>query len=121
MRVLSTITDPVFVKPASYTALDRFLLRAIRDERDLPFVHLTIKITVTLLPLAILLYMPFVDGWLWAVIAIAYQYLNNFSYKGPFGLMLHCTSHRQLFKKEYGWMNNYLPWVIAPFFGHSPE
>ena len=121
MRVLSTITDPVFVKPASYSAFDRFLLKAIRDERDLPFVHLTLKITVTMLPLAVLLYMPFITGWLWALIAIGYQYFNNFSYKGPFGLMLHCTSHRQLFKKEYGWMNNYLPWVIAPFFGHSPE
>jgi len=54
-------------------------------------------------------------------VAVAYQFLNNFTFKGPFGLMLHCTSHRPLFRKEYGFMNHYLPWVIAPLFGHSPE
>lgn len=121
MLSLPTITDPVFVKPAVYSKLDRAMLRFIRDERDLPFVRLTLKITFTLLPLAVILYLPFVHGWWFALAAIAYHYLNNITYKGPFGLMLHCTSHRQLFKKEYGWMNHYLPWVIAPFFGHSPE
>lgn len=121
MIALSKITDPVFVKPEGYTALDRFYLRFIRDERDLPFVKLSVRITLTMLPLAVLLYLPFIDGWLWAAIAVAYQFLNNFTYKGPFGLMLHCTSHRLLYKKEYGFLNHYLPWVIAPFFGHSPE
>lgn len=121
MKSLGTITDPVFVKPSGYGRLDRFYLRFIRDERDLPFVRLTVRITLTMLPLAVILYLPFVKGWWWALAAIAYQYLNNFTYKGPFGLMLHCTSHRKLFRKEYDWLNHYLPWVIAPFFGHSPE
>lgn len=121
MIALSKITDPVFVKPEHYSKLDRFYLRFIRDERDLPFIKLSVQITLTMLPLAVLLYMPFVTGWLWIAIAIGYQFLNNFTYKGPFGLMLHCTSHRLLYKKEYGFLNHYLPWVIAPFFGHSPE
>src|SRR5690606_31748064 len=99
----------------------RFFLRFIRDERDLPFVYLTLQISFTLIPLAVLLYMPFVKGWGWVAAAVAYQFLNNFAFKGPFGLMLHCTSHRVLFKKEYGYLNHYLPWVIAPLFGHSPE
>ena len=121
MKQLAEITDPVFVKPEHYSALDRFFLRFIRDERDLPFAYLTVKISLTLLPLGILLYMPFIQGWLWWAVAIAYFWFNNFAYKGPFGLMLHCTSHRAFFKKDYEFMNNYLPWVIAPFFGHSPE
>jgi hypothetical protein len=54
-------------------------------------------------------------------VAVAYTYFNNFVFKGPFGLMLHCTSHRPFFKKKYQFINYYLPWVIAPFFGHSPE
>jgi hypothetical protein len=65
--------------------------------------------------------MPIVAGWYWWLCTIAYQFLNNISFKGPFGLMLHCTSHRVLFKKEYGYLNHYLPWILAPFFGHSPE
>jgi fatty acid desaturase len=74
-----------------------------------------------MLPIGILLYLPFMTGWWFALGTVAYHYLNNFSYKGPFGLMMHCTSHRKLFRKEYDWMNQYIPWVLAPFFGHSPE
>ena len=120
MKSLSVNTDPVFTaKPLS--AADRFFLKFIKDERDLPFIYLTIQISCTLIPLAVLLYMPFVNGWLWALVAVAYQFFNNVTFKGPFGLMLHCTSHRALFKREYNFMNHYLPWVIAPLFGHSPE
>jgi len=121
MLPLAANTDPVFVKPAAYSAMDRFFLKLIRDERDLPFVYLSLKITVTLLPLAIILYLPSVNGWWFAAAAVAYHFFNNVTFKGPFGLMLHCTSHRQLFKKEYDVMNHYIPWILAPFFGHSPE
>lgn len=123
MIALPTLTDPVYVKPAQFSRLEQFYLKLIRDERDLPFVKLTVRITLTLLPLGILLYLPFVNqyGWIWALIAVAYQFMNNVTYKGPFGLMLHCTSHRPLFKKEYNYLNYWIPWVIAPFFGHSPE
>lgn len=121
MKQLTSISDPVFIKPSKYTVTDQFFLKYIRDERDLPFIYLTLKISCTLVPLGILLYMPFIHGWTWWAIAIAYAYLNNFVFKGPFGLMLHCTSHRVFFCKKYSFLNYYLPWVIAPFFGHSPE
>ncbi|MCB0794915.1 MAG: fatty acid desaturase [Flavobacteriales bacterium] len=121
MIALRTLTDPEYTRPARWSAMDRFFLRLIRDERDLPFVHLSLWITFTLVPLGILLFTPLVSGWWWAVAAVAYQYLNNITFKGPFGLMLHCTSHRKLFKKEYEFLNHYIPWVLAPFFGHSPE
>lgn len=120
MKSLGTITDPVF-ESQTYSKLDRFFLRYIRDERDLPFIYLTLRISFTIIPLAVLLYLPFVTGWVWFIIAGAYLILNNFIFKGTFGLMLHCTSHRPFFKKKYGFMNHYLPWVVAPFFGHSPE
>jgi fatty acid desaturase len=115
------ITDPVYVEPsAPYNSFQRFCRSLIRDERDLPFVYLTLELTLILLPLAVLLYLP-VPSWLWWTAAIAYQVLNNFRYKGPFGLMLHCTSHRVFFNKKYGFMNHYLPWVIGPLFGQTPE
>ncbi|GAA4405045.1 hypothetical protein GCM10023187_23080 [Nibrella viscosa] len=120
MKVLSTLNDPVFV-PKPLTGLDQFFLRFIKDERDLPFAYLTLKITLTLIPLGILLYMPFVTGWVWWAIAGVYLVLNNLVFKGPFGLMFHCTNHRQFFKSEYKFMNQYLPWVVGPFFGQSPE
>lgn len=120
MRSLPLISDPVF-SARQYTAIDKFCLKHIRDERDLPFVYLTLKITFILIPLGVMLYLPFIQGWTWWMIAAMYFIFNNFVFKGPFGLMLHCTSHRPLFKKEYGWANNYLPWLVGPFFGQTPN
>jgi len=120
MRSLPQISDPVF-NPTSYNAVDKFWLKRIRDERDLPFVYLTKKITFIMVPLGILLFLPFIQGWVWWLIAVLYFIFNNFVFKGPFGLMLHCTSHRTWFKKKYGWANYYLPWFIGPFFGQTPD
>lgn len=121
MKLLNAIHDPIFIKPQKYSTTERFFLKLIRDERDLPFIVLTLKISLTVIPLAVLLYMPFVQGWVWWLVAAVYAFITNFVFKGSFGLMLHCTSHRVLFKKKYKYLNHYLPWVIAPFFGHSPE
>jgi len=120
MKILTEIIDPVSVaKPAN--GMDRFFVSLLRDERDLPFVYLTLKITFVLIPLAVLLYIPSIPLWLWWIAAIAYQYFNNVAFKGPYGLMMHCTCHRAFFKQEYGFLNHYLPWIIGPFFGQTPE
>jgi fatty acid desaturase len=36
-----------------------------------------------------------------------------------FILMLHCTSHRNLFKNRK--LNHVIPWMVGPFFGQTPE
>ncbi|WP_128547642.1 fatty acid desaturase family protein [Larkinella soli] len=120
MKVLEAIGDPTFI-PRPYSPFDRFLLQFIRDERDLPFLHLQLLITLTVIPLGILLYLPFVTGWAWWLITITYLFISVLRLKGPFGLMLHCVTHRPLFRKEYDGLNYYLPWVIGPFFGQTPE
>jgi fatty acid desaturase len=38
-----------------------------------------------------------------------------------FTLMLHCTSHRPLFKPAYRKMNVIIPWLLGPFFGQTPN
>lgn len=121
MKTFPSISDPIFIKPDKYSFFDKFWLKKIRDERDLPFVYLTLRITFILVPLGVLLYMPFIDSWLWWLISLAYIYFNNLVFKGPFGLMLHCTSHRPWFKKKYSIANYYLPWFIGLFFGQTPE
>ena len=119
MKELGTISDPTFVRPLRYGVLDQTLLRVLKDERDLPFAHLLLKITFTMIPLGLSLF--FIHGWIWWAVAVLYFYLNNFRFKGPFGLMLHWTSHRNLFNQQFGFMNHYIPWFIGPFFGHTPE
>lgn len=119
MRRLPAIQDPTSVaQPSNF--FDRFLVRFIRDSRDLPFLYLILRISLTLLPLGIALYLPVVSGWLWWVVAGAYL-ITYFIYKGPYGLMGHCAAHRPLFKREYRWMSYYMPTVIGLFFGMSPE
>lgn len=115
------LTDPVFNPDIKYSGFDKFWLARLKDERDLPFVYLTIKITLIMLPLGILLFVPAITGWLWWTIVFAYHFVNNFVFKGPFGLMLHCTSHRPWFNEKLGVMNHYLPWIVGPFFGQTPE
>lgn len=42
-------------------------------------------------------------------------------YQGRFTLMLHATSHRPLFKAEHAWLNRWIPWVLGPLFGYTPD
>jgi fatty acid desaturase len=114
-----TITDPTGERTLPYNSFDRFLLQTLKDERDLPFLYLMMRISLTMIPLGVLLF--FTHGLVWWLIAAAYFYLNHLFFKGPFGLMLHCSCHRPFFKKEYAYLNYYLPWIVAPFFGHSPD
>jgi len=62
MKDLNIITDPVYI-PGNRKKADKFLLRFIRDERDLPFIRLSVLISFTLLPAGIALYLPFITGW----------------------------------------------------------
>lgn len=121
MLTINDISDPIHDQNRHYSKLDNFFLQYIRDPRDLPFVYLTLKITFIVLPLGVLLFIPAITGWLWWTMAIIYLVINSFVFKGSFGLMLHCTSHRRFFKKQYNWLNYYLPWIVAPFFGQTPE
>lgn len=121
MRTLDqiTITDPTGFPKSEYTFLDKIFLHLLRDTRDLPFMYLLLKITVFMIVPAIAMYLT--GGILWWALAVVYFYLNNLYFKGPFGLMLHCVSHRPLFKKEFTFLNYYITWIVAPFFGQIPE
>ena len=121
MKTLSALTDPVYIPRDKFSPYERFWLRFMNDKRDLPFIHLLTNIHILVIPAAILLFTPLLQGWWWWLVYIPYFYLSQMYYKGRFGLMLHCISHRKLFKKEYTWLYNYIVWFVCPFFGHTPE
>jgi fatty acid desaturase len=112
-----TITDPVPDPQRRPGPIGTIFGPLVRDERDLPFVRLSLLLTGTIVLLAVAMFLPGVFRW-W--LAPVYGALF-FWFIGPFILMLHCTSHRILFKREYGILNRYIPWVLGPFFGQSPE
>ena len=111
-----TIKDPIFHPKKERNYLERFILRFIRDERDLPFIYLCLKLQFLVIPLAIYLFFNF--SW-W--IALPYFAINMLVFVPPYILMLHNTSHRKLFKKKYGFFNHYIPWILGPFCGETPE
>jgi hypothetical protein len=113
-----TLTDPVYLPATPLLAWERRVLPYLNDARDLPFIRLSLKLLVTNVPLAILLYVPGVYRW-W--LAVPYFLLNSLVFLAPFILMLHNTSHRPLFKRRYQLLNHLIPWVLGPFFGETPE
>jgi fatty acid desaturase len=121
MKVLTKITDPVYIPEKKISRYDKFWLKYINDKRDLPFIHLLTSIHILVLPVAIFLYTPVLDGWQWWLLYIPYFYVSQLYYKGRFGLMLHNICHRKLFKKPYRWINTWVTWGVCPFFGHTPE
>ena len=113
------ISDPVFDKKGKANgALDRFFLKLIHDQRDLVFVYLMIRLFCFVIPFTAYFYLA--ENILWWI-AAAYLAINWSFFLGPYILMLHCTSHRRLFSPKNNWMNKIIPWILAPFFGESPE
>jgi len=112
-----TITDPIY-KEKKHSQIDKWFLKAINDERDLPFIYLIIKLFVVIAPTLVFFYWPGMFEWKWA---IAYYVIQLAFLTGPFILMLHNTSHRMLFKKNVEFLNNIIPWFLGPFFGQTPE
>jgi len=120
MIPLRAINDPVS-KDQQLTGLDNFFSRFIRDTRDIPFVYLSLKITFSIIPLGVLLYSNLLSGWMWYAVGMIDLLLVSLYFLGPYTLMLHNTSHRKFFKSEYYLLNKYIPNVIGPFMGQSPE
>ena len=121
MKALTALTDPVYNEPPEFSRYERFWLKYLSDKRDLPFIHLLTAIHILVIPVAILLYTPVLTGWYWWLLYIPYFYVSQMYFKGRFGLMLHCISHRKPFKKGFMWIYNYVIWFVCPFFGHTPE
>ncbi len=115
---LPAITDPRHVPVTAPNALQRLGLALINDERDLPFVMLSLQIAGVMLPVAAALFIPGVFRW-W--LAPFYFALLFGAFFDRYTLMLHNTSHRVLYKPHYRILNHFIPWVIGPLMGQAPE
>jgi fatty acid desaturase len=121
LQLPTNLTDPVFTCPARYRSIDKFFIKLIRDERDLPFIYFVLKIGLFIVPVAVLLFTNVLSGWIWLATAIVYMLVTSLLFIGKFALMFHCTAHRPLFKKQYNYLNYFLPYLVAPLFGHMAE
>ena len=113
-----TLSDPTFEPKAERGAFEQFWLKLIRDERDLPFIWLSIQMSVTILPAAALIF-AFPQYALWA--AIPYWALVFLGFLDRYMLMLHNTSHRKLFKRGHVVLDKWIPWLLGVFCGQTPD
>ncbi len=109
--------DPIYAIRVDPWLGERLARHLLNDERDMPFLGLIVRLCLTVVPTGVALYMPrLFSPWLVAVHLVLVIY-----FMGPFVLMLHNTCHRRLFNAKWARMNHFIPWVLGPFFGESPE
>ena len=109
-----TIVDPRLAPRPVYAVWATAL---INDPRDVVFVGLILQCLVFV---AAGVGIFFVGEWAWWLIPV-YWAAGFGLLLDRFTLMLHCTSHRPLFKPKYRLFNGVIPWVIGPFFGQTPN
>ena len=112
------ISDPRFTPVAKRSAIELAVLKIVNDERDLPFVWLSLQMTLVLIPFAIYLFLPGRFNWWLGAGYLATLMLGFFD---RYILMLHNTSHRPLLKRKFKFAANYIPWVLGPLCGETPE
>jgi len=95
-----------------------FWAQALNDRRDIVFVNLALQMTLFLVPFGAFLFHLGSFSWL---LAAAYWGFLFWAFLDKFILMLHCTAHRPLFSRRFKFWNNYIPWVLGPFVGETPE
>jgi hypothetical protein len=115
------ITDPIYRPKQHLNFFEKGWMKIIKDPRDLPFVKLLVSIHLSVVPGAIILFTPLLQGAWWWVLAVPYFYLSQFYFKGSFGLMIHCIAHRKIWKKKFDWLQKYVYWIVCPLFGHLGE
>jgi fatty acid desaturase len=95
----------------------RFVSNLLEDPRDMTFVSLLVRQSLMVIPLGVALFVIDDPPWWLSVIYLALMV----STLDRFILMLHCTSHRRLFRRGWTALNGYVPRVLAPFFGQTPD
>lgn len=108
------ITDPREA-PRPFFA-DR-VARLLNDERDATMVALMAQ-CAAFAALGIGLFFLRAPYVYWAV---PLYWLLMSQLMDRFTLLLHCTSHRRLFKSEHDRYNDVIPLLLAPFFGQTPN
>jgi hypothetical protein len=112
------LTDPVFHARERRSIADRIALKMINDERDIPFVKLMVMLSLIVFPVATYFYVAPTFPWWAAAIWLVVLFTVLL---GPYILMLHNTSHRVLWKPKFMWLKGYIPNVLGPFFGETPN
>ena len=112
------LTDP---RTASAPSFLNGAVRLLNDPRDVPVVSLMLQCALVAVFGVSLFFWPYAAGISVWYVAPVYWALLMGLVMDRFTLMLHFTSHRQLFNKDYKSLNHVIPWLLGPFFGQTPN
>ncbi|MCK6552267.1 fatty acid desaturase [Myxococcota bacterium] len=115
MRAFPALTDPR--TPTAPGPGDQLSAALLNDPRDRPFLTLILQ-CLGVAALGLGLFFVTEHFWLFAAGYWAILFLGVID---RFTLMLHCTSHRVLFKPRARVLNKVIPFVLSPFMGQSPD
>jgi hypothetical protein len=118
----SSATPPPFTEAPlarTDTAWARLWAPLLNDPRDVVFVSTALGLALTLGPAAVAIVVLSALGHFSWWLALPYAALYAL---GPdkCTLMLHCVVHRPLFNARARALNNFIPWVVCPLWGHTP-
>jgi hypothetical protein len=113
-----TPTDP---REASAPSFLSGAAKMLNDARDTSVVWLMLQCALVAGVGVSLFFWPYALGLDVWYVAPLYWALVMGAVMDRFTLMLHFTSHRQLFNKNYRVLNHVIPWLLGPFFGQTPN
>jgi hypothetical protein len=108
------ITDP---RSAPIPSRVRWVTKLLNDPRDAVFIDLMLQCLAFSAVGVALFWVRDLSIW----VSVVYWAACFGLLVDRFTLMLHCTSHRPLFKTQYRALNQIIPWVLSPFFGQTPN
>jgi hypothetical protein len=112
------LTDP---REASAPSFLKGTAKMLNDARDTSVVWLMLQCALVAGIGLGLFFWPYAYGISVWYVAPFYWVLMMAAVMDRFTLMLHFTSHRQLFNKDYRGLNHVIPWLLGPFFGQTPN
>jgi fatty acid desaturase len=113
-----TLTDP---RTASAPAFLSGTARMLNDPRDTYVVWLMLHCAFVAGVGVSLFFWPYAAGISVWYVAPLYWALVMVAVMDRFTLMIHFTSHRPLFNKDYKSLNHVIPWLLGPFYGQTPN
>src|SRR6188768_3958787 len=113
-----TLTDP---RTPSAPAFLKGTARMLNDARDTSVVWLMLQCVLVVTVGISLFICPNALGISVWYLAPLYYGLIVLTVMDRFTLMIHFTSHRQLFNRDYQSLNHIIPWLLGPFFGQTPN
>ncbi len=88
------------------------------DPRDIPLAQRAIWFAAVVVPVALTLYA--LPTPLTLALAIPYWAALFVVWGARITLLLHVVVHRPIFRRDLTQLNRFIPWVVAPFLGHTP-